>query len=136
MERPLTTNHDLPALAAASALTAPLLGVDVVAAGAAMLGTLIAGAWAEPIDSRPQLALIVVGSTVLACFTIAILPAFGFAWAHTAPQGPLCGLFAAIYRLFFAVAVKRGRALIAAFNPMDWLPGKRPAKPPVAPPGD
>lgn len=120
----MSTNQ-LPALAAASALTGPLLGVDVVAAGSAMLGTLFAGAWAEPIESRLQLGLVVVGSTVLACFAVAILPAFGFEWAKTAPPGPLCGVMAAALRLFLGATVKRGRHLIAVFNPMDWLPSRR-----------
>lgn len=124
----MAKDHALTALAAfAAALTPPVLGVSVSAAGTALLGTLVAGAWAEPIDSKGRLALVVVGSSVLACFTVAVLPAFDLNWAKAAPQGPLCGVLAVVYRLWLAAVTKRGGQLISSFNPLDWLPSRKTA---------
>lgn len=115
-------------------VTVPVLGVTVSGVGAATLGVLAAGAWADPIARPGQLFTVITSAIVLACLVAGLLPAFGMDWAQAAHQGPLCGVLGAVLRLWLAPVVRRGSELIRTFNPRDLLPRVAAAPAVEAPP--
>ena len=118
-----------------SEISVPVFGVDAMTILACAFGTFAAIGYDDSKMPRGRQLVLGLSTVIIGAACVGSIPtAMGWSWISGGAQGACGALTCLVVYYLLPTTIKRAKELIANFNPMEWLPGKRAASPPPAVP--